>query len=132
MVEETGKVSLIQGYLPHIPNVKPLPYGEKWILIADFQYTDENGVTSRAEGTEEHPFEFDFTSIPKFAWSIVGGPATGKYRYAAIIHDWDCRQRKETWQIVHKRFLSGMKFSKVSWVKRSTMYGLVHRFGPRW
>ena len=120
------------GFQPAMPKVKPLPDGRSWNLVEDFSYTDEIGITSMAIASEEHPFKFDFASIPQFAWSLIGGPATGKYRLSAIIHDWDCSIRLDPWQVVHRRFLSGMKFSGVEWWKRQALFWCVWFFGPRW
>lgn len=122
----------VQGFIPRMPEVRPLPDGKNWLLVEDFSYTDEHGATSTARATKDNPFKFDFASIPRFAWRIVGPPATGKYRYAAIIHDFDCRQRTQSWQVVHRRFLSGMKYCQVAWWKRWIMFVMVWSFGPRW
>ena len=35
-------------------------------------------------------YRTDFASIPRIMWRIIGSPASGKYREAAVIHDWLC------------------------------------------
>ena len=121
-----------QGFYPSMPLVRPLPDGKTWELLENFAYTDENGITSTVIASKEHPFIFDFATIPQFAWSLVGGPADGKYRNAAVVHDWDCWIQDEPWQVVHRRFLSGMKFSGVITWKRWTLFLAVWCFGPKW
>src|SRR5690348_6841794 len=46
----------------------------------------------------------DGASIPKFAWSIIGGPFEGKYRDASVVHDVACMERSAPWEYVHLVF----------------------------
>lgn len=48
----------------------------RFIDIDQSKYTIPDGFIS------------DGASIPKKAWSIVGGPLSGKYRRAAVLHDY--------------------------------------------
>jgi hypothetical protein len=69
----------------------PVPFGS-----FDYYYTDgviswEPNGQNLPEVTVPHGFCTDLASIPQFVWSF-GLPRTGKYAYAAILHDflyWD-------------------------------------------
>lgn len=74
----------------------------------------------------------DGASIPKIAWSIIGGPFEGKYRNASVIHDVACNDKDRTWQSVHKVFYDAMLASGVDISKAKIMYAAVYHFGPRW
>lgn len=43
-------------------------------------------------------------SIPKFLWSIVGGPFEGQYRNASIVHDAECEKMTSPSTDVHRMF----------------------------
>ena len=59
--------------------------GKLWKLLKDFGYqSDRYAMTI----TADKDFKCDFASIPRLFWRLIGPPATGKYRRAAIIHDW--------------------------------------------
>jgi hypothetical protein len=74
----------------------------------------------------------DGASIPRFAWSIIGGPYEGKYRAASIVHDVACEQKTRPWEAVHEMFYWAMLASGVEVLKAKVMYGAVYHFGPRW
>lgn len=74
----------------------------------------------------------DGASIPKFAWSIIGGPFEGKYRDASVIHDVACDQKIRPWEDVHEVFHFAMLCSGVTPLKAHIMYAAVYHFGPRW
>jgi hypothetical protein len=63
-----------------------LPDGRSMRLLAPFTYTDPNGAVWEAPAGAV----VDGASIPRFAWSVTGGPFTGKYRNASVIHDVTC------------------------------------------
>ena len=71
-----------------LPVIIPLPDGvswrmeRNWVLIVVLTNGTFDVITIKAG------FIFDFASIPKFAWSIIGSPATGLHRYGAILHDY--------------------------------------------
>lgn len=81
-------------------DVRPLPNGSDWQVLAPFHY-DTNvllggpagqrlEVGTQGEYRIEIPAGFvtDFASIPRVLWNLVGGPADGKYRLAAVVHDY--------------------------------------------
>lgn len=71
-------------------------------------------------------------SIPRFAWSIIGGPYEGAYRNASVIHDVACENKIREWKKVHRAFYTAMRASDVNIVKAQIMYAAVYHFGPRW
>jgi hypothetical protein len=76
--------------------------------------------------------EIDGASIPKVFWSIVGGPYTGLYRNASVIHDYYCDVRTRPWKEVHRMFYDAMLASGVDKMKAKLMYLAVRFGGPRW
>lgn len=105
---------------------------------------DDNGRTM----TLEEPFTFvdggcirwnvpksaavDGASIPRFLWTLIGGPWDGAYRKASVIHDWYCFRRSKPWQSVHRMFFDAMLASGVGQKKAKVMYLAVYYRGPRW
>ncbi len=74
----------------------------------------------------------DGASIPQAFWSVIGGPFTGKYREASVVHDYYCDTKTETWQDTHMAFYEGMRANGVDAVTANTMYAAVYWGGPRW
>ncbi|MEO1610631.1 MAG: DUF1353 domain-containing protein, partial [Pseudomonadota bacterium] len=74
----------------------------------------------------------DGASIPPFFWSVIGGPFSGPYRSAAIVHDHYCETRERPWQEVHKAFYTASRAAGVPETQAQLMYFAVYRFGPRW
>ena len=74
----------------------------------------------------------DGASIPRFLWPIVGGPFEGKYRSAAVIHDYYCDVRVRTWEEVDRMFYEAMISGGVDEVQAQTIYFAVRTFGPHW
>jgi hypothetical protein len=57
----------------------------KWAkLLEPLRYHDDSGRIHEVPAG----FRTDFASIPRVLWSLVGGPAEGKYRRAAVLHDY--------------------------------------------
>ena len=102
--------------------------GRTMTLVEPFAYVDPNGVRWDAPaGTR-----IDGASIPRFAWSIVGGPYEGKYRAPSVVHDVACNERTRDWQDVHLMFHRGMLAAGVDARIALIMYAAVYHFGPRW
>jgi hypothetical protein len=74
----------------------------------------------------------DGASIPQVFWSITGGPFSGKYRNASVIHDYYCVEKTDTWENVHLVFYNAMRANGVDSIKAKLMYAAVYNFGPRW
>ena len=58
----------------------------KMTLVEPFAYVDPEGVKWDAPKGSV----VDGASIPRLAWTIVGGPFEGRYRKASAIHDVAC------------------------------------------
>lgn len=102
--------------------------GRKMKLTEPFAFIEKSGARWDApEGSI-----VDGASIPKIAWSIIGGPFEGKYRNASVIHDVACDDKARPWQSVHKVFYDAMLASGVDISKAKIMYAAVYHFGPRW
>jgi hypothetical protein len=97
-------------------------------LVQSFGYTDPSGLTWPA------PKEsiVDGASIPRVAWSFIGGPFEGKYREASVIHDVACQTKNRPWELVHRSFYTAMLASGVEEWRAKIMYAAVYRGGPRW
>ncbi len=104
------------------------PDGRNMTLIEPFAYIDPNGTRWEAPARSVT----DGASIPRFAWSIIGGPFEGKYRNAAVIHDVACVARNRPWRSVHRAFYFAMLAGGVTPVQAKVMYAAVYHFGPRW
>lgn len=74
----------------------------------------------------------DGASIPRFAWTLIGGPFEGKYRQSSVIHDVGCDKHWAPWNVVHEVFYMGMITSGVEEWRAKIMYAAVYHFGPRW
>ena len=104
-----------------------LPDGRNMQLLKPFSYVDPKGQTwSVPAGTKT-----DGASIPRILW-LTYPPFTGKYRQAAVVHDYYCQLRSRTWKDTHKVFYEAMLTSGVPEKTAKIMYGAVYGFGPRW
>ncbi len=63
-----------------------LPDGREVRLLADFAYIDPRGRRWDAPAGAI----VNGASIPRWAWRVIGGPWSGKYRCASVIHDVAC------------------------------------------
>lgn len=99
-------------------------------LLDDFTYTGPE--PDKIFWLAPKGFITDGASIPRIAWSIIGGPFEGQYRKAAIIHDVACVKRTRSWQVTHRAFYTGMRAAGVSEIDAKIMYAAVYHFGPRW
>jgi hypothetical protein len=110
------------------PDTTWLEDNRSMLLINDFKYVGPDATTwISPKGSI-----VDGASIPKFAWSIIGGPFEGAYRKASVIHDVACDQRLKSWQAVHRAFYTGMLAAGTDPLKAKIMYAAVYHFGPRW
>lgn len=102
--------------------------GRSSVLLEELRYTDPNGRLWVAP----KGWRVDGASIPRAAWSLVGGPYEGKYRDASVIHDVACDQKTRPWQDVHECFYWAMLCRGVPELQALAMFAAVWRFGPRW
>jgi hypothetical protein len=109
-------------------SVVMLDDGRKAKLNDKFRFQDDRGEVWQSPAR----WVVDGASIPWPAWSLIGGPWSGKHRSAAVIHDYYCDANTKPWREVHQVFYDAMIASGVSVTKAKTMYFAVYAFGPRW
>lgn len=110
------------------PDTTWLPDHRSMLLLSDFKYVGpDSSVWISPKGST-----VDGASIPKFAWSIIGGPFEGAYRKASVIHDVACDERSKSWQDVHRTFYTAMRAEGTNPITAKIMYAAVYHFGPRW
>jgi hypothetical protein len=105
-----------------------LDEGRKVKLLKDYRYEDPAKDIWKAN----KDFVSDGASIPRPLWPIIGSPLTGRYRNAAIIHDYYCSIKSRAWRDTHRAFFFAMRANGVSAVHARTMYYAVLAYGPRW
>jgi len=108
--------------------LRPLEDGRLMELVEAYTFIDRK----EKEWPVPARTHTDGASIPRPLWSIIGGPFEGKYRVPAIIHDYYCSSRKETWQATHVMFYEAMRASGVGELRGKVMYAGVYFGGPRW
>ena len=97
-------------------------------LLSEYRYkTSEEIIWVVPKG-----FVVNGASIPYQVWSVVGGPWSGRYRNAAVVHDWMCEEAIIDSNYVHRLFYDMMIESGVERVKARIMYIAVKAFGPQW
>lgn len=95
-------------------------------LHEDFVFRDPNGLDWVAPKDEV----VDGASIPWYAWSLVGGPFSGNYLGAAIIHDYFCCAKNREYHSTHHAFWLGMRAGGVSEPMAWTFWVAVRMRGP--
>ncbi len=73
----------------------------------------------------------DGASVPQVFW-LCCPPFSGKYRSAAVVHDYYCQTKSRSWKDTHLAFYNAMRASGVADKQAKAMYGAVYSFGPRW
>ncbi len=96
-------------------------------LLSRYRYRNGNTVWEVPKG-----WIIDGATIPRYAYSFVGGPLDGKYRDASVIHDYYCDTNTRPWRDTHRVFYDAMLASGVDAWKAKLMYYAVYTFGPRW
>jgi len=104
------------------------PDGRTMTLESELRYTDPEGVVWIAPAGSV----VDGASIPRYLWSIMGGPFEGKYRNASVLHDVAYGQRNRPWQDCDRMFYNAMRCGGVSAVEAKTMYYTLYKFGHHW
>jgi Protein of unknown function (DUF1353) len=102
--------------------------GRTMTLLNPFSYTDPKRVVWEVPSGAIT----DGASIPRILWTIAGGPFEGKYRDAAVIHDYYCEVQTRPWRDTHLVFYNAMRTAGVDDVTAKTFYAAVYYFGPRW
>src|SRR5216683_6218939 len=116
------------GYYNGEPVTKWNPDGRTMTLLTELRYTDPQGVVWIAPIGSV----VDGASLPRYLWSIMGGPFEGKYRNASVLHDVAYGEHKRPWQDCDRMFYYAMRCSGVSAVESKTMFYALYRFGHHW
>ena len=125
---QSGLAGTKWGYYNGEPVTKWNPDGRTMTLLTELRYTDPHGEVWVAPIGSV----VDGASIPRYLWSVMGGPFEGKYRNASVLHDvaygehnrpsWDC----------DRMFYNAMRCSGVSVGEAKTMYYALYKFGRHW
>jgi Protein of unknown function (DUF1353) len=110
------------------PVTKWNPDGRTMTLLTELRYTDPKGFVWVAPIGSV----VDGASIPRYLWSIMGGPFEGKYRNASVLHDVAYGAKKRPWQDCDRMFYYAMRCSGVSAVEAKTMFYALYKFGHHW
>src|SRR5690606_16753795 len=102
------------------------PDRPRFKLTSPFEFEDPNTLKWRVPPDTE----VDGASIPKVLWSVIGGPFSGRFLKASIVHDYYCDRKVRTAHDTHRNFYYGMRANGVSENKATLMYWAVKAFGP--
>jgi hypothetical protein len=102
--------------------------GRDMTLVAPFAYVDPRDVAWEAPAGAV----VDGASIPQAFWSFIGGPFSGAFREASVVHDVACEVRARPWRDVHRMFYEACRCGGVERLRATLMYYAVFHFGPRW
>ena len=97
-------------------------------LLENFSFIDSDGKMWTAPKGEI----VDGSSIPRWAWSIIGSPFVGEHRNASVIHDVFCRFRIETDNATHEMYIEAIKVSGVGKFKSKLMKTALKIGAPKW
>ena len=127
-VEQIVQGATKWGFYNGEPVTKWNPDGRTMTLLTELRYTDPKGnVWVAPIGSI-----VDGASIPRYLWSIMGGPFEGRYRNASVLHDVAYGDKKRPWQDCDRMFYFAMRCSGVSAVEAKTMFYALYRFGHHW
>jgi len=126
--EQSAPVESKWGYFDGEPVTKWNPDGRTMTLLTELRYTDPQGFVWVAPIGSV----VDGASIPRYLWSIMGGPFEGRYRNASVLHDVAYGEHKRPWQDCDRMFYYAMRCSGVSAVEAKTMFYALYRFGHHW
>ena len=116
------------GHYNGEPVTKWNPDGRTMTLLTELRYTDPHGevwvapVGSLVDGA----------SIPRYLWSVMGGPFEGKYRNASVLHDVAYGERKRPWEDCDRMFYYAMRCCGVGATECKTMYYDLYKVGHPW
>jgi Protein of unknown function (DUF1353) len=127
-VEQTIAGATKWGYYSGEPVTKWNPDGRTMTLLTELRYTDPKGEVWVAPPGSL----VDGASIPRYLWSVMGGPFEGRYRNASVLHDVAYGQHKRPWQDCDRMFYYAMRCSGVGGIEAKTMYYALYKFGHHW
>src|SRR6201987_1600109 len=126
--EQSATINPKWGHYDGDPVTKWNPDGRTMTLLTELRYTDPQGnVWVAPIGSV-----VDGASIPRYLWSIMGGPFEGQYRNASVLHDVAYDEHNRPWQDCDRMFYYAMRCSGVSAVEAKTMFYALYRFGHHW
>lgn len=102
--------------------------GYSFVVAENFGYKDSKGVIWEVP----KGFISDGASIPRAFWSVIGSPFSGKYRVAAVLHDYYVNDKTRPYEDVNSMFYESMIQSGVSKTNASILYSAVKISGPKW
>src|SRR5438128_12011506 len=102
--------------------------GRTMTLLTELRYTDPHGEVWVAPIGSV----VDGASIPRYLWSIMGGPFEGKYRNASVLHDVAYGAHNRPWQDCDRMFYYAMRCSGVSGIEAKTMFYALYRLARHW
>lgn len=70
-------------------------------------------------------FDFDGASIPRFFWTLIGSPTTGRYTKPACLHDALYASKIFDKKTCDNLFLEAMKAENVGFITRTLIYNAV-------
>src|SRR2546421_4072161 len=126
--EESPSVESKWGYFDGEPVTKWNPDGRTMTLLTELRYTDPHGENWVAPIGSV----VDGASLPRYLWSIMGGPFEGKYRNASVLHDVAYGEHKRPWEDCDRMFYYAMRCSGVGASEAKTMYYALFKFGHHW
>src|SRR5215468_9732824 len=116
------------GHYDGEPVTKWNPDGRTMTLLTELRYTDPHGQVWVAPIGSV----VDGASIPRYLWSIMGGPFEGQYRNASLLHDVAYGEHNRPWQDCDRMFYYAMRCSGVGGTEAKTMYYALFKFGHHW
>ena len=116
------------GYYSGDPILKWNSDGRTMTVMSEFSYTDPHGLVWDAPAGSVT----DGASIPRYLWSLIGGPFEGRYRNASILHDVAYEKHNRPWQDCDRMFYYAMRCSGVNAGEAKTMYYALFKFGHHW
>ena len=128
VAEQSGLRGTRWGYYNGEPVTKWNSDGRTMTLLTELRYTDPQGEVWVAPIGSV----VDGASIPRYLWSIMGGPFEGQYRNASVLHDVAYGKHNRPWQDCDRMFYYAMRCSGVSGVEAKTMFYALFRFGHHW
>jgi hypothetical protein len=126
--EQSASIESKWGYYDGDPVTKWNPDGRTMTLLTELRYTDPQGLVWIAPIGSV----VDGASIPRYLWSVMGGPFEGKYRNASVLHDVAYGEHNRPWQDCDRMFYYAMRCSGVSGAEAKTMFYALYRFGHHW
>jgi hypothetical protein len=106
----------------------PVPFADfdYYYTLGTLAWTATPGLNA-SDTTVPSGFCTDLASVPRLYWSIL--PKTGKYAYAAIVHDFLYWTQKTTRAQADQALKAAMLDSNVGGATVNVMYGMVRAFG---